>query len=91
MIILQVSNEVADLLRDIRELQYGHLLDVEIDTTRRPTKNLNLSERQERLVTLISEGVGSFESIKVHEGDPVSAIVDGVTRSGYYYKRNYRF
>lgn len=80
------------LLEDIKALQYGEIFDVEVEGDGERDMPYRLSNQQQSLLNLIRAGVQSFQSIKVHQGEPAYGELLTQTASGKYRcKRLYKF
>ena len=73
----------AHLVSDIKDLQYGEILNVELESDGRPSIQTTLTRQQQELVKLIRSGVVSFRRIKVHQADPMYAEATGTTQHGF--------
>ncbi len=71
MIPYQCTQVEADLLRDIKDLGFGELLDLELpETNEKPTVLISLEEPQKKLVNAIRDGHRFFTVLVVHNGMP---------------------
>lgn len=71
-----ISTNEKNLIRAIEEVGFGELLFVEILDGPK-VQSARLKPRLTKLIELIRDGHPSIESIKVHQGEPVTAVVEG--------------
>jgi hypothetical protein len=90
--ITYITEPEQRLLDDFKELQFGEVYDIEVleddNASRRPQE---LTKSQLDFVKLIRGGVRNFEQVKVHQSDPVYALVRGKTKGGFRCTRMYKF
>jgi hypothetical protein len=90
--ITYITETEQRLLDDFKELQFGEVYDIEVleddNASRKPRE---LTKSQLDFVKLIRGGVRSFDQVKVHQSDPVYALVKGETKSGLRCTRMYKF
>lgn len=70
------------------KVEFGRLIDVDLPDG---NKSLwDLSPFQRKLIVAIREGNNHFDEIKVHDGQPVSALVKG-EEHGFKFVKTFRF
>ena len=79
-----VTPEEKALLDDIRGIGHGYLQEVELDGSGRATILADLTSSQKALVDLIRNGIASFRTIKIFNGNPAVAETVGRTPKGNY-------
>ncbi len=81
-----ISNNEKTLLRAIEEVGFGELLFVEVLDGPKDHQ-ARLRPRMEKLIELIRDGHPNIESIKVHQGEPVTATIEGQFEGVKYKKK----
>jgi len=76
----------AELFSDIRKVAYGDLLHVEV-LEEGDLVELPLSRKDKALLTLLNKGIRSFDSIRIHDREPVYVVILGETKHGRRYKQ----
>lgn len=84
--LLPVSDFECDLIETIAEIGFGELMFVEVPDAV-PSRNKNLTSKQEKLLKLVRDGNSFLENIKIHQGDPTQVTVLGETRGIKYRKK----
>lgn len=68
--LLSLSKPEANLMKAIIALEFGKLLDVEIEHQTERTESMELTVAQVKLVNTIRSGVQQFDEIQCHMKDP---------------------
>jgi hypothetical protein len=89
MVKLSVSSAEYELLGDIEELGFGEILNVQKDEGP-PIHNVLVDGKTLRMLKVLRQA-GHFDTITVHESEPVMARKAMKTASGRDCIKNYRF
>ena len=76
----------AELFSDIRLVAYGDLCNVEV-LEEGDFVELRLTRKDRQLLDLLKSGVRSFDSIRIHDSEPVYVVILGETKHGRHYKQ----
>ena len=76
----------AELFSDIRKVAYGDLLRVEV-LEEGDLVELGLTRKDKGLLALLKEGIRNFDSIRIHDKEPVYVVITGETKHGRLYKQ----
>jgi hypothetical protein len=90
---MRVTPEEHDLVRDIKDLQYGEIYDATIpESGGQPTIELKVTRQMRDLLELIRNGTRFFHRIQVHQSEPQYVEVPGETRfSKFKCLKRYKF
>ena len=90
--ITYISDTERQLLDDFSDLEFGEVYDIEVlDDDGESRQPRELSKSQLDFLKLVRDGVRSFDQVKVHQSNPVYAMVKGQTKSGLRCTRMYKF
>ena len=91
---VEITKDEKLLVDAIQEVEYGELLDVELDgDSGQPPIAIDVARQTMCLLKLIQDdGVRFFHSIRIHQGQPTLAEVPGITQAGSFKcRKQHRF